>query len=58
LAAVGSGVWSEVATACQEVVKISECTAPDEKQVEIYRVKYPLYRELYPALKSAFHEMS
>jgi xylulokinase len=57
LAGVGAGVWSNVATACKEVVRLAEITNPNEKQVGIYRTMYPLYRELYPALKSTFHKM-
>jgi xylulokinase len=57
LAGVGAGVWSNVATACKEVVRLAEITKPNEGQVVIYRVMYPLYRELYPALKSTFQKI-
>jgi xylulokinase len=57
LAGVGAGVWSDVATACEEVVRLSEVTNPNERQVVIYRRMYPLYRELYPALKSTFQKI-
>jgi xylulokinase len=57
LAGVGAGVWSNVATACKEVVRLAEITKPDDGQVGIYRITYPLYRELYPALKSTFHKI-
>jgi xylulokinase len=57
LAGVGTGVWSNVATACKEVVRLAEITKPNEGQVVIYRIMYPIYRELYPELKSTFQKM-
>jgi xylulokinase len=54
LAGVGIGVWSDVATACKEVVRLAEITKPNEGQVVTYRIMYPIYRQLYPALKSTF----
>ncbi len=57
LAGVGAGVWSDVPGACQAVVKISGGTKPDPVQVDAYRKAYPVYRELYPALKSSFGKM-
>lgn len=58
LAGVGADVWSNVHTACEEVVRLAEVTNPNERQVENYRTMYPLYRELYPALKSSFQKMN
>jgi xylulokinase len=57
LAGVGDGVWSNVATACKDVVRLAEITKPNEGQVVIYRIMYPIYRELYPELKSTFQKM-
>jgi xylulokinase len=57
LAGVGAGVWPDVATACKKVVKMAEIAKPNESQVAIYRVMYPIYRELYPALKSTFQKI-
>ncbi len=57
LAGVGVGVWPDVATACKQVIKIAEITKPDERQAIMYRKMYPLYRELYPALKFSFQKM-
>ena len=54
LAGVGLGIWPDVATACQRVVKISGITQPDKGQVEKYREIYPRYHELYPILKAWF----
>ncbi len=57
LAGVGAGNWPEVVTACRAAVKITGSTRPDPAQVETYRQTYPLYRELYPALKASFEKM-
>jgi xylulokinase len=57
LAGVGAGAWSDVPSACKAAVKITGRTDPDPAQVEAYRKAYPLYRELYPALKPSFAKM-
>lgn len=53
LAGVGTGIWSSAETACNEVIKITGSTQPDEAASEVYDTYYRLYRELYPALKPA-----
>ncbi|HET9914284.1 MAG TPA: xylulokinase [Anaerolineales bacterium] len=58
LAGVGSGTWSDVPAACKAAIKITGSTSPDPAQVEAYRKAYPLYRDLYPALKPSFGKMS
>jgi xylulokinase len=57
LAGVGAGAWSDVVSACDEAIKLSGSIMPDPAQVEAYRKAYPLYQELYPALKSNFAKM-
>ena len=57
LAGVGAGAWSDVVTACNVAVKLTGSIMPDPAQVEAYRKAYPLYQELYPALKSKFAKM-
>ena len=54
LAGVGAGMWTDVASACKACVKITGSTLPDPSQVDAYRRAYPLYQELYPALKESF----
>ncbi len=53
LAATGSGVFRSVEEACDATIKISSCTKPGENR-EVYGRIYPLYRNLYPALKNTF----
>jgi xylulokinase len=57
LAGVGAGAWPNVVSASKAVVKLTGSTMPDPSQVTAYRKAYPLYRELYPALKSSFGKM-
>jgi xylulokinase len=57
LAGVGAGAWADVPAACRQAVKITGSTRVDPAQVEAYRRAYPLYRELYPALKPGFDKI-
>jgi xylulokinase len=57
LAGVSAGVWPDIVAACKQVIKATSITGPDERQAVMYRKMYPLYRELYPALKSSFQKM-
>lgn len=57
LAGVGAGAWPNVAAACHMAVKLTGSTMPDASQSDAYRKAYPLYRELYPALKQSFAKM-
>jgi xylulokinase len=57
LAGVGAGTWSDVPSACKACIKITGSTLPNLSQIEAYRKSYPLYQELYPALKSSFGKM-
>ncbi|HNM35746.1 MAG TPA: xylulokinase [Anaerolineales bacterium] len=58
LAGVGAGTWSDVASACKSTIQLTGQTLPDDAQVNSYRRSYPLYRELYPALKPSFEKIS
>src|SRR5512140_3089201 len=58
LAGVGSGAWHDVQQACAATVRITGSTKPVEQQTEAYHKMYPLYRELYPALRPSFAGLS
>jgi len=58
LAGVGAGAWEDVPSACKACIKITGSTQPDGLQMEAYRKAYPLYQELYPALKSSFSRLA
>jgi len=57
LAGVGAGAWSDVPSACKACVRITGSTRPDPSAVEAYQETYPLYQDLYPALKPIFGKM-
>jgi len=57
LAGMGACVWPDVAAACMQLIKAAEITTPDERQAEKYREMYPIYGELYSALKTSFQKM-
>ena len=56
LAGTGAGAFSSVESACDETIKITGVTGPGEAQ-KIYEALYPLYRDLYPALKPTFTKL-
>jgi xylulokinase len=58
LAGVGVGVWRDVAAACAQTIKVTDRVTPREENLERYARLYRLYRELYPALKPTFDELS
>jgi len=58
LAGVGVGVWPNVDAACAATVRSTGATHPRGEQVKRYEKIYPLYRQLYPALKELTHQLS
>ncbi|RME57819.1 MAG: xylulokinase [Caldilineae bacterium] len=54
LAGVGAGVWPDGLTACRATVHVTGSTAPQPAHVAAYERLYPMYRNLYPALKATF----
>jgi xylulokinase len=57
LAGVGAGVWSDVPSASDACIKITGSTQPVLSEIDVYRQAYPVYQDLYPALKSSFDRM-
>ncbi len=58
LAAVGTGVYSSVAEACEATISISSRVEPIPANVAIYESFYPIYRKLYADLKDTFVKSS
>ena len=54
LAGVAAGVYPSVEAACAAAVRLGERTTPEETNTRIYNTYYPIYQELYPALKASF----
>lgn len=53
LAAAGAGAFDSVEAACETTIRITGRTTPGEQQAA-YTAIYPLYRDLYPALREHF----
>lgn len=54
LAATGAGVFADVPSACADIVRVTGRTSPGPARA-IYQESYPLYRDLYPALRPIFN---
>jgi xylulokinase len=58
LAGVASGVYASVQQACQATVRVVEHTEPRTEFEPIYARAYKNYRDLYPALKPIFPQLT
>ena len=57
LAAVGTGVFPDVQTACEKVIQVTGVTKPGANSA-IYNEIYPIYRDLYPSLSTQFNRLA
>jgi xylulokinase len=57
LAAAGSGAFPSVEAACDATIQVTGTTSPGKNQ-QFYDEIYPLYRELYPALRPTFNAIA
>jgi len=55
LAMVGAGAYKNVEEACADLIKVTERFTPNEKDALNYDKRYPIFVELYKALKPSFH---
>lgn len=58
LAAVGAGAYKDVPTACTNMIRRVETIHPDIKGSNDYQRLYPIFRALYPALKSTYASLA
>ena len=58
LAGVGVGVYAGVEEAADKTVAKAEATPPNKERGALYRRRYQVYRNLYPALAPLFAENS
>lgn len=58
LAGVGAGIYSDVPSACDQLITKSRTQMPIEENGRSYEPYYQLYRSLYPALKSAYSQLA
>jgi len=54
LAMVGAGVFANVEEACAKLITINEAFTPNEDTANLYDNCYPIYKNLYNALKPSF----
>jgi xylulokinase len=57
LAATGVGAFADVPSACAAVIQATGSTTPGPASAA-YRERYPLYRDLYPALRPTFNAIA
>ena len=51
---MAAGVYTDVPSACEQVVRRNEPQLPDSEAAAAYEPFYQLYRGLYPALKESY----
>lgn len=58
LAMVACGKYESVKQATDKLVKISHTVYPDEQKAQAYEKRYGVFKQLYPALKSVYKNIS
>lgn len=58
VAAVGVGLYASIAEAVAAMVKPGSSYAPRAELATLYNGGYHVYRQLYPALRQAFHDLA
>lgn len=58
LAGVGTGIWSSVPQACDEVIKTNPPQNPIAENSAEYEKFYKLYTQVYPALKATYKKLA
>jgi xylulokinase len=51
LACVGTGIYSDMKEACDQMICFREPLAPDGSLIEVYEAGYQAYRNFYPAIR-------
>jgi xylulokinase len=58
LAGVGAGVYSDVVSACDAIIKRKDSQICEEENKELYREMYKIYQNLYKSLKNDFADLA
>lgn len=58
LAGVGTGIYPDISTAVDRIVKVTSITEPIPFNIQRYAEFYQIYRHLYPALKPDFDHVT
>lgn len=54
LAAVGAGIYNSVPEACEAAISVKDTMKPIQENVETYKNYFPVYQNIYKALKPQF----
>jgi len=58
LAGVGSGIYKDVVSACDSIIKRQDSQLCQEKNKNLYEEMYKIYVNLYKSLKKDFTELA
>lgn len=58
LAGTGTGIYKSVSEGCSALIKMRDKTEPCAENSAEYEKYYKIYKELYPALKSVYKDLS
>jgi xylulokinase len=58
LAGVGTGIYADLAEACQQVVRYGPVTTPNTVNQARYEELYARFVRLYPLLREEFHGLA
>ncbi|HJO94423.1 MAG TPA: FGGY family carbohydrate kinase [Victivallales bacterium] len=58
IAGKGTGLYSSIQEAAQNLIKLNKIYEPDPKNHKLYSELQDIYESLYPALKDNFHKLS
>jgi len=58
LAGVGAGIYSDVASACESIIRRKDSQTGDPKNSGLYAAMYELYKNLYKSLKKDFSDLA
>ena len=58
LAGVGTGIYTSVAEACKQIIKVNAPQAPIPENSKKYQQYYKLFCDLYPAMKDGFSQLA
>jgi xylulokinase len=58
LAAVGAGAFKSVEEACAATIKVVDETPPNKSAKKAYDARFPVYQDLYRALKNDFKQIA
>ena len=58
LAAVGAGAFKSVEEACAATIKVVDETPPNKVAKKAYDARFPVYQDLYRALKNDFKQIA